>query len=217
MNSSQRKNFIWYFRKRLESLNYCDATFETTIEAEKKVLMDSVNNENIKSTDPEFNKAFSKLNNHVLPTFRNCMLLGACTLIEDVLLQIGTNTITNFENKANKAKKGNVCKSKKEEGLSKIRKYLQVLESKLDFAPIDNDLQLIDDIVKIRNAIAHAWGKIDSCNNPAALRNIISRRDWVKDPGDGYIYLEDEAYADAITPVLNLVEHILDSITVSDD
>ncbi len=55
----------------------------------------------------------------------------------------------------------------------------KVLESQLtfDFTLIDNDVLLIDDIVKTRNAIAHAWGYIDSCNNHAALRDTISRRD----------------------------------------
>jgi hypothetical protein len=103
--------------------------------------------------------------------------------------------------------------------MSTVRKYLQVLQNNLpiDFASIDDNLQLIDDIVKIRNAITHAWGKIDNCTNPIILRKIISRRKWLQETGDGYILVDDEAYADAITPVLRLVEHILDNIPVSED
>ncbi|MGB2861998.1 MAG: hypothetical protein WBC05_01615 [Sedimentisphaerales bacterium] len=210
MNSSQRKKFIWYFRKRLKSLNYCNATFESTIEAEKQGLTDSVNNGKIQPNSPELNKAFFEYDYHILPTFRNCMLLGACTLIEDVLLRFGTDIIPDFKVHVHELSRSR---------MSTVRKYLQVLESQLtiDFTFIENDLQLIDDIFKIRNAIAHAWGKIDSCNNHAALRVIISRRSWVQETGDGYILVEDVAYADAITPVLTLVEHILDSVPVSDD
>lgn len=102
------------------------------------------------------------------------------------------------------------------ESQSKIRQYLRVLGSQLtiDFTPINHDLQLIDDIVKIRNAITHDWGKIDSCSDSDALREIISRRNWAQETPEGYIFLNDEAYADATEPVVSLVQHILDSLTI---
>jgi hypothetical protein len=210
MNLSQRKKFIWYFRERLESLDYCNATFENTIQDEKQSYMDSVNNGRIQPDSPEFRKALAKLDYNILPTFRYCIFLGACTLIEDVLLRFGIDVIPYFKVQARKLRRRR---------MSTVRSYLQVLKSQLqiDFTFIDNDLQLIDDIVKIRNAIAHAWGKIDNCNNHVELRDIISRRNWVEETGNGYIYLNDEAYADAIEPVLSLVKHILDSVPVSDD
>ena len=77
MDSSQRKEFISYFRRRLDALDYCNATFENEILDEKQKLMDGVNDGKIQSDDPELNKAIFKLNCQVLPTFRNCILLGA--------------------------------------------------------------------------------------------------------------------------------------------
>jgi len=127
MNLSQRKKFIGYFDMRLESLDDCYITFKKTIDDEKKTIKDSVYNGCIKSTDPELNKTFFKLDCHILSTFRNCMIVAACTLIEDVLLQIGVYTVPDFEKRVKKVKKV----EKEEEGLSKIRKYLQVLESQL--------------------------------------------------------------------------------------
>lgn len=211
MNSSQKKQFIRYFNKRLDALDYCNATFENKIGAEKQSLVDSVNDGKIQPDDPEFKKAIFKLDCHVLPTFRNCIFLGACTFVEDVLLRFSIEVIQDFSEQTRKLKRRS--------RMSTIRRYLKVLESQLtiDFTRIDNDLLLIDDIVKIRNAIAHAWGKVDSCNNHTALRDIISRRDWVYESEDGYISLSDVAYAEAIEPVLELVEHILDSVPVSDD
>lgn len=210
MNLSKRKKFIGYFRKRLESLDYCVATFENKIQDEKQEIMDYVNNEEIQHSSQEVSEALFKLNYLILPTFRNCMLLGACTLIEDILLLLGTDTIPHFKFQVLKLR----CLR-----MSTIRRYLRVLESQLtiDFTFINNDLLLIDDIVKIRNAITHAWGKIDNCKNPAELRKIVSRRNWVEETADGYILVSDEAYADAIEPVLKLVKHILDSVPVSDD
>lgn len=210
MNLSQRKKIIWYFRKRLDALDYCVATFENTIQDEKQTIMDSVNNGRIQPDSPELSEALVKLDYHVLPTFRNCMLLGACTLIEDFLLLIGIDIIPDFKVQQRKLRRRR---------MSTVRRYLQVLESQLtiDFTFIDNDLLLIDDIVKIRNAITHAWGKIDNCTNSAVLREIISKRNWVEETGDGYILVGDEAYADAIEPALKLVRHILDSVPVSDD
>ena len=208
MNSSQKEKFIRYFRKRLESLDYCNATFENTVRDEMQAIMDSVNNGKIQSDDPELSVAFSKLNFLIPSTFRNCMIVAACTLIEDVLLRFGVYTVPDFESNVDRLN-----------NMSKIRKYLRVLQDEipLDFTPIEENLQLIDDIIKIRNAIVHTWGTIDSCSNHAALRGIILRRNWVEETGDGYIFLDDVAYADAIDPVLRLVEHILDSVPVSDD
>ena len=211
MNSSQRKEFISYFRKRLDALDYCNATFENKIHAEKQSFVDMVNDKKIQPDNPEFKKAIFKLDCHVLPTFRNCILLGACTFVEDILLRFGIEVIEDFSEQTRKLKSRN--------RMSTIRRYLKVLESQLtiDFTPINNDLLLIDDIFKIRNAIAHAWGKVDSCNNHTALRDIMSRRGWVYESEDGYISFSDVAYAEAIGPVLELVEHILDSVPVSDE
>ncbi|MBN1805164.1 MAG: hypothetical protein JW837_07935 [Sedimentisphaerales bacterium] len=209
MNSSQRKKFIWYFHKRLESLDYCNTTFENAILDEKQDIMNTVKSGSIQPDDPEISKALNKYDYHILPTFRNCMLLGAYTFIEDVLLQFGTDAIQDFT----------VQVRQSSYRMSKVRRYLKVLGSQLtiDFTSINNDLRLIDDIGKIRNAITHAWGKIDNCNNPAELRRIISRRNWVEETGDGYILVRDDAYADAIDPLLELVEHILNSVPASDN
>ena len=195
---------------RLESLDYCVATFENTIQDEKQTYVDAVNRKRIEPDDPELSEALFKLNYHILPTFRNCMIVAVCTLIEDILLAIGSYTVPDFESHVGRLRRRR---------MSTVRRYLQVLESQLtiDFTFIDNDLLLIDDIVKIRNAITHAWGKIDNCDNHVTLRKIISRRNWVQETGDGYILVSDEAYADAIEPVLRLVRHIFDSVPVSDD
>lgn len=226
MNSSKRKKITWYFRKRLDALDYCNHTFEIKVRDEMQTIMDSVNSGKIQSNDSELyfdselSKALTKLNYRIPSTFRNCMIVGVCTLIEDFLLLIGNNTIiTNFEKKADNVKPTE--EEKKEGGLSKIKRYLRVLQGELsiDFTPINKDLQLIDDFVTIRNSIVHAWGKIDSekDNKRDKLRDIISQRKWVEETGDGYIFLKHEAYADSITPVQSLVNHILDSVPVSDD
>jgi hypothetical protein len=206
MNSSHRKKFKWYFHKRLESLDYCNATFENEIQDEKQSYVDSINEGRIQPDSPELKKALLELDCRVLPTFRNCMLLGACILVEDALLQFGIDIIQDFKVQENKLKS--------ESRMSTVRRYLHVLKNqlKIDFSSFDKDLNLIDDIFKIRNAIAHAWGKIDNCNNNVILRDIISRRDWVEESADGYISLKDQAYAEAIEPIMNLVENILDKV-----
>jgi len=208
MNSAKKRQFIKYFHKRLESLNYCNATFENAIQDEQQDIMNMVNDGRIQSDAPEFSDAFFKLNYLILPTFRNCMLVAACTLIEDLLLQIGTDIIPSFESHVDRQKY-----------LSTIRKYLKVLQDNLpiDFTPIEKNLSLIDDIAKVRNAIVHAWGRIDNCTNPTTLRKIISRRKWLQETGDGYILVGEETYAEAIEPTLTLFDHILNSIPVSDD
>ena len=222
MNLSQRKQFKRYFYKRLEALDYCNNTFEIKVRDEIKTIMNSDNSGRVLSIDSELyfdselSKAFAKLNYRIPSTFRNCMIVAVCTLIEDFLLRIGTDTIINFEKKAKKVKKA----KKEKEGLSKIKRYGRVLQDEFSsFTPINNDLQLIDDFVTIRNSIVHTWGKIDSEKKKkrAKLRDIILRQNWVEETNDGYIFLNNEAYADAITPVKKLVRQILVSVPVSDD
>ena len=145
----------------------------------------------------------------ILPTFRNGILVSACSLIEDVLLRIGTESISDFKSAVQSIKRR----------ISTVRKYIQVIQDHLgiDFSQIADSLDLIDDLIKVRNAIVHAWGKIENCNNPTTLKNIIARYSWLQESGDGYIVVEDETYADAITPFLRLIEHILDALSQPDN
>jgi len=207
MKQAQRKQFISYFRKRLDSLDYCNSTFENSLLDEKQDMVDSVNRGNISADDPELLEAFSKIDYLILPTFRNCMIVAVCTFLEETLRRIGILSFTDFDSEANKLS-----------NMSKIRKYVQVYQSNMaiDLGPIQDSICTIDDIILLRNAIVHAWGKIDNCTNPEKLREIIARRGCVLETGDGYIYLNDEAYANVVEPVLGIVEYLINEIPVTD-
>jgi len=207
MKKTQRKQFISYFRKRLESLDYCNATFENALEDEKQDMVDSVNRGNISKDDPELLEAFSKIDYLILPTFRNCMIVAVCTFLEETLRRVGILSFTDFDSEVNKLS-----------NMSKIRKYLEVYQSKMavDLHPIKDYVCRIDDIILLRNAIVHPWGKIDNCTNPEKLREVIARREWVLETGDGYIHLTDQAYAEVFEPVLEIVEYLVDKIPVTD-
>lgn len=207
MKQTQRKQFMSYFRKRLESLDYCNSAFENNLQEKKQDMVDSVNRGNISRDDPELLAAFSQIDYRILPTFRNSMIVAVCTFLEETLRRIGMLSFSNFDSEANKLS-----------NMSKIRKYLKVYESNMAIVlgPIEDHICTIDDIISLRNAIVHAWGKIDNCTNPDKLREIIARRSWVLKTDDGYIFLDDQAYADAVDPLLRIVEYILDKIPVSD-
>ena len=207
MNESQREQFIRYFRKRIESLDYCNSTFENTLLDEKQDMVDYVNRGGIQPDDPELNEAFSKIDCLILPTFRNCMLVAVCTLLEETLRRIGTLTVAAFDAQVAKKKTG-----------TKISKYLRVLKDQLslDYNPVDASINVLDHIVVIRNAIAHAWGKIDNCSNPDKIRDAVSNISWAVITDDDYIYLEDEAYADVVEPVLDIIQHIINVLPNKD-
>jgi len=206
MNESQRKQFIKYFRKRLESLDFCDARFENALSEERQGLVDYVNRGDLAAEDPELNEAFSKIDWLILPTFRNCMIVAVCTLLEETLHRIGMLTIPDFDSHVRQLSQ-----------MSKIKKYLHVLETNapLDLTPVNSSVEIITDVILVRNAITHAWGKIDNCTNSQKLRDIISRRSWLQESGDNYIVLDDQAYADAVEPVLDIVQHIINELPVS--
>lgn len=207
MNQKQRQKLIRYVHKRLDALDSCNATFENAILEEKQRLNDLVNTGKIPPDDPDLSKALFE-RDLILLTFRNGMLVSACSLIEDVLLRIGTDTISNFKSHVH---------GLSQKRISTIRKYIQVIQDHLgiDFSRIVDTLNLIDDLIKVRNAIVHAWGRIDDCSDRDKLRRIIARYNWLQETDDGYILVGDETYADAITPFLGLVKHILDALPKS--
>lgn len=135
------------------------------------------------------------------------MIVAVCTFLEETLRNVGVLSFSDFDSEANKIN-----------NMSKIRKYIEVYKSNMsiDLGPIQGHICKIDDIISLRNAIVHAWGKIDNCRNPGRLRQIIEHLGWVFETGDGYIHLNDESYADVVDPVLEIVEYLIGKIPLTD-
>jgi hypothetical protein len=207
MKKTQLKQFISYFRNRLESLDYCNSIFKSALQDEKQNMVDSVKRGNISADDPELKEALSKIEGFLLPTLSYLMIGAVCSFLEETLLRIGMLSFSDFDSEAKKLR-----------NMSTVRKYLKVYQSNMaiDLVPIQVHISIIDDIIFLRNVIMHYWGKIDDYKKLGKLQAIIACRKWVSVTDEGRIFLDDQAYADVTNPVLEIVQYLVDKIPVTD-
>jgi hypothetical protein len=78
---------------------------------------------------------------------------------------------------------------------------------------------LFEDIITVRNAIVHTWGKVDEVKNPNKLETIIENKkrkygtnNWIEKTPNGYIFLNDLAIPNAQITAIGIVQHVLRSI-----
>ncbi len=133
-------------------------------------------------------------------TFRYSMLVAVCTFLEESIKFITKQVIPDYHVRVKKLKRG-----------SWLGKHLQMLASQagLDIKLIEREQMKFEDVILVRNTIAHAWGRVDACKYTPRLREVVARYDWVEITGDGFLELTDQAIPDAMTAALEITEHIL--------
>lgn len=197
-----------YLQKRLEYLRTCDIYVEDKLEEDKQKLVQKVNENELKSQGLAFRNHLDELN-IVADTFRYSMLVAVCTFLEESIKFITRQLIEDYKSKLKEKKRG-----------SWLNKHLELLSSyaSLDVESIESRKILFNDVILVRNTIAHAWGRLEASNNPKKLRDTISRHDWIKINNEGFIILDDQSIPNALVAAMEIVEHILqlpstDSIT----
>ena len=189
ISRDHKKNMMQYLVKRLESLDYCRASFEENINADKNGMLDSVTRGQLSPNNADLHKALFKIDYLIAPTFRNCMLIAVCTYLEESLRRLGNLIIDDYDSKVKQLKSGNW-----------LKKQLRVYRSQIgaDLNSIKKHIKKFEEIIFIRNAIVHSWGKVDAHRNPSKIKKIIDDNHWAEVSVDGLIYLDDQAYAYAM-------------------
>ncbi len=116
----------------------------------------------------EINKALLHLQYGIANSFRYMLLIGMCAYLEESIVAIGRILITDCDVKFKKLKIKNT---------SWLHRNLRLLENDAGFN--SNSMKkkevIFDDIVTLRNCIAHHWGKIDESRDPAAVEAAVYR------------------------------------------
>lgn len=197
-----------YIQKRLEYLRTCDIYIEGKLEDSRQNLAQRVNEGELSPQELAFKQYLFEIE-VVTEIFRYSMLIAACTFLEESIKFITRHLIVDYEVKLKDAKR-----------VSWLSKHLDMLASciNLDIKSIESHKKIFEDVILVRNTIAHAWGRVETSKYPEKLREIASRHDWANITDEGFLVLDDQAVPNAMIAAVEIVEHILqlphaDSIT----
>jgi len=202
VSKADKKQLLQYLKRREGYLDDCAKSIENWLEREKNEIQAN------RGDTSDAHEAIFWLDFPMAGTFHNCMLIAVCTFLEEAIGKIGNLTVEDYDSKIKQQKHG-----------SWLKKHFKVYTShtEADISPIKKQLRQFEEIITLRNAIAHAWGKVDACRNPAKLREIIAANPaWGAKTLDGYIHLEYAAYCDAIETAETIANYMLSKIPTLD-
>jgi hypothetical protein len=199
LTSEQKEELMTYLSKRFEYIRESVASAETFLKEERDRYAKQATTQG--ELSPGIQDALHDIDYGLSTTFRYCFLVAVCSFVDDFLKKVGALTVTDYDRKF-EGFKGNW-----------LNKHLRVLKSEtgINIAPVNDQIVLFKDIVTVRNAIVHQWGKVETSRNKKILETIIGKYDWIKKSADGYIYLNDNAISTALVAVREIVQHILDN------
>jgi hypothetical protein len=152
-----------YLRLRLDRLIECNATMENKLRWDMQNVIDSK-----EVSREEINKALFHLQFGIANSFRYMLLIGMCAYLEESIVAIGRILIPDYDLKFKKLKIKNT---------SWLHRSLRLLENEASFdsKQIAKKEALFDDMVTLRNCIAHHWGKIDESRYPTEVEAAVDR------------------------------------------
>lgn len=188
-----------YLQKRFDYLRTCDAYIENKLEDAKQELVRRVNEGELKTQEPLFKQDLFEIE-VVTEIFRYSMLVAACTFLEESIRFITRQLIADYEARLKDTKRG-----------SWLSKHFELLAScvDLDVKSIERQKIIFEDVILVRNTIAHAWGRVDASKSPQKMRAVVSRHDWANISNDGFLVLGDQAVPDAMLAAVEIIENIL--------
>ncbi len=166
-----------------------------------------VNRGELSPSGRDLGRALSRLEYLVATTFRYCMLTAVCTFLEESMRMLGELVIDDYGEKVKRERRG-----------SWLKKQCRVYKScsEIELSGIADKIRLFEDVIVVRNAVVHAWGRIDACRGHKKLREVVSRHSWAEETADGYVFLDDQAVPDAMIASGEIVNHVLDQIPIQE-
>lgn len=206
----QRDKLIQYYHRRRDALDFCGATFHHAIEDETQEIMDLINKGRRSADDPEIQQALGTLSGPIASTLRNCLFIAVCCFLDDLLRRAGNLILNDYD--------AMFRKNKQEHRDNFLKTHLRILETRvgMKFQPLHNQIAQLDYAVSVRNALVHAWGKVETSTNPDRLREVLGALTWAVESGDGYIALSDQAYPDTMHATMDLVEYVFEQLRPSE-
>jgi hypothetical protein len=156
--------------------------------------------------DRELRRALGKLTGSIPSASRNCLVIGVCCFLEDMLRRLGNLALPDYDSRFKK--------DKAEHRENFLKTHVRVLGADVgvDFRPMERQLRQLDHTVVIRNSLVHAWGKVETSTNPLKIREVLNEVKWAEKTADGYVALDDQAYPEVMIATMELVEHVFEQL-----
>ena len=153
------QKFKKYLFKKSKSVYEIYSSFETSLNNNKIDL----HKRSLSIKD--FDRAYRHLEDIEGNLFRQAMLVMVLSYLDEAMKLIGEASISNYSAKISEQRKGSWFEKQKK----LFEKY------GVSFEGIKDECERINDLIKVRNCIVHAGGRIDKCRNPKQVEIAISR------------------------------------------
>jgi hypothetical protein len=190
------------FRKSSIYIWNCFHVMRNHIDQQYEILT-----ERLDSNPPPSEEIVAELDRYLRVTLGNTtryslyvLLLGLC---EDIVvrlcrLQHGVRMQGVYE----------CTKQKKQE--CRLAYHIRLLQSAgVQLDHISEEITLLDNSMRIRHCIAHAFGDVDAMKDPASIERAISLVDGTCISIDRHVFINDEAITHSRSAVLRLIETIV--------
>jgi hypothetical protein len=167
----------------------------------------SLLSERLDSDSPPSQESIAETDRYLRVTLGNTtryslfvLLLGLCedTVVRLCRLKNGNQMEAIYES----------TKQKRHE--SRLSYHLRLLNnSGISFESLYDDISLLDNAMRIRHCIAHAFGDVDAMKDPSDIEKAISNVEGTCISRDRHVFINDEAITRSRTAIVRLVETVV--------
>jgi len=164
--------------------------------------------DNAKDLSSELRQQLSDMAAMYHELLRQGRFIQVCSLMEYTLRVISRTFVSDYE----KRMPG---------GRGNWRQHLSLLRETVDIELCDDDISVFQDLWTLRNCVAHAAGHIEEYDNPAKIREIISKFqkrgkeenvELVGEKENGYLLLGTDFIPEVFVRGDNILEPVFDAI-----
>jgi hypothetical protein len=202
-NSDSTKQLSAYFHHRLQFLDQCNAEIQDKISHDMRDLCQKIDGGECGKTDPAVAEIVFHLEYVVGNTLRYTMLVGVCSFLEEAMKEITKRIVHNY--------KSRIRARNDENNGNWLDKHIRLLVAcaSLNKESIQSDIDIFQDLIKLRNCIVHSWGRIAEGKDSKAVKAAAGRLETAEITKDGYLLLGDQVIPVAIIVAGNIAEHLL--------
>lgn len=198
-----------YLHCRLKHLDASNSRIEEYMSVEGMTLCRKIDEGVYTANSPAVARIVKHLEYVVGNTFRNTMLVGVCSFLEEAIKAIAKLLIDDdddYEKKLKSLKGGNW-----------LSKHIELLVNNVGLTvdvSLTSELDKFHQFITLRNCVVHSFGKVSGDRNPTAVLgavNVLMAIDngTVEVTKDGFLLFGDQLVPEAIITAENIGDAIL--------
>jgi hypothetical protein len=201
--TKEEQLFVDYLKKRWTDLQDTRGYMVTKRNDDERAWLELVDRG--KKTKIEAKRGLDHIEHVIHRTFRYVMVTAICTFLEETAREFARRAYTSDFEKRFEAKE-------KAMHLSKTMTSIELLiDVGFDTTSIQGDLKKLGSLIKLRNCVAHTWGKVETGSRGEAIKEAVKVVDSAK-VLDGFLCFGDQVIPDAILACENICNAMIDQL-----